>query len=151
MKHITLHGIDLSRITLNDYGKDENYEADTDRHGNWYEEHSFPLENNFFDNITLRVWEDQEPKPEYVWLSKKSCTAEELKELADALLAYYGENYYGNIFIEEPDDGKQWNFRREWERVIIEFNSSQEVQLTLTFHYRATDRLEMSFTDMGDF
>jgi hypothetical protein len=144
MNHKTVFGVDFSTITLDDFGHDENFHSDSDSHGNCYEEHTFNLENHLFDQITLKVWEDDEGNPEYVWLTKNKCSYKELNEILEELTKAYGNKFDGpfmvNPFNEDNSLNQSYTFYRNWKFVKLDFANYSEADLTITFQYSTNDR-----------
>lgn len=142
--HKTVFGIDFSSIKLEDFGKDENYTTGTDSQGNCYDEHTFNLEDDLFDQIALKVWEDDEGCPEYVWLTKNKCSYKELNVILEELTKAYGNKFNGpfmvNPFNEDNSLNQSYSFYRNWKFVKLNFETYSEPNLTITFQYDTNDR-----------
>lgn len=71
IKHKTIFGLNIDAIRLKDFGRDENCLKGENKLGEKFEDHTFLLHNHYFDHISLRVWETDFDKPEYIKLTKK--------------------------------------------------------------------------------
>jgi len=147
MEHFEINGWNLNAITLNDFDIDADFTGDTDDEGNWFREYSFDLKDDFFDNISLKIWGDDdsemsELEPEYIWLTKNNCSITELIDLLEELTNKYGSDFMGNKLVQPFDkDGslkKSFNFYRNWDNLKVDYSSS-EPMLSITAQFSEHD------------
>jgi len=147
MEHFEISGWDLNAITLNDFDIDAEFLGDTDDEGNWFREYSFDLKNDFFDNISLKIWGDddkeiEEYMPEYIWLIKNKCELKDFIDLLENITNKYGSNFMGKNLVQPfNEDGsikKSFSFYRNWDNLEIDFRS-YEPMLTITAQFSDYD------------
>lgn len=137
MIHPQLFNFDINSLNLSQFGRDDNYISDANSAGDWYEEHTFFINNKWFDQISMRVWEHDGGKPEYVWLFRQECTIEELKAFCAELSKAYGESSY------RPEDAiteLTTGYHERWKYVWLDFTKREKPELTVTFRYSTIDK-----------
>lgn len=137
VKHPEIFNLDLNSINLSQFGNDENKISDASESGDWYEEHSFKIANPWFDKITLRVWEHDNGKPEYVWLFKQDCSIRELRSICKELETAYGVD---SISSSNPiTETTTWHYENR-KYVSLDFQKREKPELTVTFRYSTKDK-----------
>jgi len=96
-----LFDVDFKYVNVNDY--DLEVIDSGVINDNYFCHYSGNFWGKYFEKIEIKIWEEQEDEPSYIWLTQENCTQDILKSVRKELLEKLGNKYQSNSSIDFMD------------------------------------------------